>query len=108
MSKLPLIASKPALTSSDRLLQDFPLLTRYNIFIDIYNQPNYIVDNIVLNSMPNSTIHNNLFHYLSEWTGKVHLPTINRYCIFYYYACLSWIVYCYLSAYTLAISIGIA
>ena len=76
MSKLPLIASKPALTSSDKLLQDFPLLTRYNIFIDIYNQSNYIVDNIVLNSMPNSTIHNSLFHYLSEWTGKVHLSLI--------------------------------
>jgi hypothetical protein len=62
--------SKPDITPDTRLM-DMALIPRYNVFIYNYNKPTCIVDNIKLQPLPTSTIHDNTFLALTDWKGKV-------------------------------------
>ena len=73
MDKQPLIPSAKIQTKSEVKLLEMPLITRYNIFIQNYNNPSLRVNNIVLNKMTESTVHNNTFQVMTDWKGKVHI-----------------------------------
>lgn len=71
MSSEPFVAKSAQQTEKPLLEQ--PLITRYNIFIENYNKPNCIVDNITLDKMNESSMHNTLFLIMTDWKGKVTL-----------------------------------
>jgi len=73
IDRQPLIDGAKLETRSDVKLIDMPLITRYNIFIDNYNNPALRVNNTTLAPMPQSSVHNNTFQLLTDWKGKVLL-----------------------------------
>jgi hypothetical protein len=71
MNPNPLLGGKS--TPVEPSLSEMAIITRYNIFIDVYNKPNCIVDEKALHRIPTSHLHDQMFLLLNDWKGKVSL-----------------------------------
>ncbi len=72
IDRQPLLPSAKLETKLDVRLIDQPLITRYNVFIENYNNPTLRVNNVTLSRMPESALHNTTFLLFNDWKGKVH------------------------------------
>lgn len=67
MSREPLVGS----ALQEKPLNELPLISRYNIFVENYNKPNCQIDGKELVKLPESNLHNTIFLVLTDWRGKV-------------------------------------